>query len=334
MSEPPRSATADDQGVGGSRFRNLQRMQLGHTPRRLKKCLQVREISGRGDSVLFHDIGDTCRKTYRTQPGLSLGRVESPLGDHCCCCRRPSGPARCPPPMEWLGPGSTSCWPATAAKVRQRSNLDPDGRTASRRAIPVATAELIIRLRRELTRQGLDAGAHTIAWHLSEQHQLTVSDGHDLAHLEAGRVDHPGAEEETENGLHLLRRRAAQPNVAGRLHPLSAHPTRRHTRRRCGDSVLSGRPFPLRPLHHLPPTESPGPSSWRRSGKPSLTRAFPPRCSQITAWSSPPASPAAAPDATPSTASKPNCATWAWHKSIPSRTIPPPAGKWNASTKP
>jgi transposase len=43
------------------------------------------------------------------------------------------------------------------------------------RAIPAATAELIITLRRELTRQGLDAGAHTIAWHLSEQHQLRVS---------------------------------------------------------------------------------------------------------------------------------------------------------------
>jgi transposase InsO family protein len=43
------------------------------------------------------------------------------------------------------------------------------------RAIPAATTELIIRLGRELTRQGLDAGAHTIAWHLTEQHQLAVS---------------------------------------------------------------------------------------------------------------------------------------------------------------
>jgi transposase InsO family protein len=42
-------------------------------------------------------------------------------------------------------------------------------------AIPMATAELITRLRRELTRQGLDAGADTIAWHLDQQHQLTVS---------------------------------------------------------------------------------------------------------------------------------------------------------------
>jgi transposase InsO family protein len=43
-------------------------------------------------------------------------------------------------------------------------------------AIAMATAELIIRLRQQLTRQGLDAGAHTIAWHLAEQHQLTVSE--------------------------------------------------------------------------------------------------------------------------------------------------------------
>jgi transposase len=43
-------------------------------------------------------------------------------------------------------------------------------------AIPAATVALIIRLRRELTRQGLDAGSHTIAWHLVEQHQLTVSE--------------------------------------------------------------------------------------------------------------------------------------------------------------
>src|SRR5829696_5720732 len=42
-------------------------------------------------------------------------------------------------------------------------------------AIPAATAELIIRLRGELAGQGLDAGPHTIAWHLAQHHQLTVS---------------------------------------------------------------------------------------------------------------------------------------------------------------
>jgi transposase InsO family protein len=42
-------------------------------------------------------------------------------------------------------------------------------------ALPRASVELIIRLRGELTRQGLDAGPHTIAWHLAEQHRLRVS---------------------------------------------------------------------------------------------------------------------------------------------------------------
>ena len=45
----------------------------------------------------------------------------------------------------------------------------------SPRAIPEATAELITRLRKELAGQGLDAGPHTIAWHLHHHHQITVS---------------------------------------------------------------------------------------------------------------------------------------------------------------
>jgi hypothetical protein len=36
----------------------------------------------------------------------------------------------------------------------------------------------------DLTRQGLDGGAHTIAWHLSEQHQLTVSEADNLRTLQ------------------------------------------------------------------------------------------------------------------------------------------------------
>jgi transposase InsO family protein len=55
-------------------------------------------------------------------------------------------------------------------------NRSLGGRIASPPRSQMATAELIIRLRRELTRQGLDAGAHTIAWHLAEQHQLIVSE--------------------------------------------------------------------------------------------------------------------------------------------------------------
>jgi transposase InsO family protein len=42
-------------------------------------------------------------------------------------------------------------------------------------AISDATIDLIVRLRKELSGRGLDAGPHTIAWHLRQHHQLTVS---------------------------------------------------------------------------------------------------------------------------------------------------------------
>ena len=42
-------------------------------------------------------------------------------------------------------------------------------------ATAAATVELVIELRRQLTAQGLDAGADTISWHLQHHHQLTVS---------------------------------------------------------------------------------------------------------------------------------------------------------------
>jgi transposase InsO family protein len=46
---------------------------------------------------------------------------------------------------------------------------------SSPRAIAEATAGLIVRLRKELAGQGLDAGPHTICWHLRHHHQLPVS---------------------------------------------------------------------------------------------------------------------------------------------------------------
>ena len=39
-------------------------------------------------------------------------------------------------------------------------------------AVSLGTVELIIRLRKELAGQGLDAGPHTIAWHLQHHHQI------------------------------------------------------------------------------------------------------------------------------------------------------------------
>ncbi|MBO0821974.1 MAG: IS481 family transposase [Nocardiopsaceae bacterium] len=42
-------------------------------------------------------------------------------------------------------------------------------------AISGETVDLIVRLRKELSGQGLDAGPHTIAWHLEHHHQVRVS---------------------------------------------------------------------------------------------------------------------------------------------------------------
>ena len=45
----------------------------------------------------------------------------------------------------------------------------------SRNATPAATVELVVRLRKELSEQGLDAGPDTIAWHLAHHHSVTLS---------------------------------------------------------------------------------------------------------------------------------------------------------------
>jgi hypothetical protein len=49
------------------------------------------------------------------------------------------------------------------------------GPKTSPRAIPGATVSLITELRKELAGQGLDAGPHTIAWHLEHHHHTWVS---------------------------------------------------------------------------------------------------------------------------------------------------------------
>jgi transposase InsO family protein len=42
-------------------------------------------------------------------------------------------------------------------------------------ATPAAVVDLVLRLRKQLTQSGLDAGADTIAWHLAHHHQVTLS---------------------------------------------------------------------------------------------------------------------------------------------------------------
>ena len=53
----------------------------------------------------------------------------------------------------------------------------------SPRAIPDTTVALITGLRKDLARQGLDAGPDTIAWHLAHHHQIRVSPATISRHL-------------------------------------------------------------------------------------------------------------------------------------------------------
>jgi transposase InsO family protein len=65
------------------------------------------------------------------------------------------------------------------ARYRAEGEAAFESRSRRPKTSPTAlapdTVELIVRIRKELTEQGLDAGPETIAWHLQQHHQLRVS---------------------------------------------------------------------------------------------------------------------------------------------------------------
>ena len=65
------------------------------------------------------------------------------------------------------------------ARYRTEGDLafEPRSRRPTTRpdTTPTVVVELVLALRRRLTRDGLDAGADTIAWHLAHHHQITLS---------------------------------------------------------------------------------------------------------------------------------------------------------------
>ena len=93
----------------------------------------------------------------------------------CRWCWRVGPRPKRPGSMGCLRVGSPSLWPAG---VLRATRLSKPGR-----GVPVAhhprsldeTVELVVNLRSELSSQGLDAGPHTISWHLQQHHQITVS---------------------------------------------------------------------------------------------------------------------------------------------------------------
>jgi hypothetical protein len=85
--------------------------------------------------------------------------------------------------------------------------------------------ELIAGLRKELAGRGLDAGPHTIAWHLLHHHQVRVSPATVSRYLTRADLVTP-AGQAAALVSRAVRRRSAQRVLAGRLHPLPAR--RRH----------------------------------------------------------------------------------------------------------
>ena len=76
--------------------------------------------------------------------------------------------------------------------------------------LPQTTIDLIITLRHKLTGKGLDAGPHTIAWHLQHHHQLHVSAASISRHLHAAGLVEPTPQKRPKSSY--IRFAAAQPN--------------------------------------------------------------------------------------------------------------------------
>jgi hypothetical protein len=192
-------------------------------------------------------------------------------------------------------------------------------------AIPDATADLIIWLRKELAGQGLDAGPHTIAWHLEHHHQVTVSAATISRYLSRAGLVTPEPRKRPRSSY--IRFAAEQPSE-------------------CWQSGFTRYPLPgggateiltwlddhsryaLRVTAHHHVTAR---LSWTSSAPPSPRTAPRPPPSPTTGWSSPPGWPAARAAATPW---KPSCAASASPRRTATRTTPRPRGKPGDSSRP
>ena len=112
------------------------------------------------------------------------------------------------------------------------------------RAVSLDVEDQIVRLRKTLTKKGLDAGAETIAAHLGGRGGAGAGGLDDLADPDPARVRHPAAAETAPVVVENVLRRPAQRTLAGRHHPLA--PRRRHRSR---DLEHPRRPLPG--LHRL-----------------------------------------------------------------------------------
>ena len=77
-------------------------------------------------------------------------------------------------------------------------------------ATPAEVVDLLVRLRKELTDQGLDAGPETICWHLAHHHHITVSRATVARHLSARGLITPEPKKRPKSSY--IRFEASMPN--------------------------------------------------------------------------------------------------------------------------
>ena len=99
-------------------------------------------------------------------------------------------------------------------------------------AIPDTAVELIVRLRKELSGQGLDAGPHTIAWHLEHHHRIRVSAATISRYLARAGLVVPEPRKRPRSSY--LRFEAQQPNECWQA-DFTCYPARRRDRHRDPD---------------------------------------------------------------------------------------------------
>ena len=114
-------------------------------------------------------------------------------------------------------------------------------------ATPEVVRERIIDLRLELTKDGLDAGPVTIAWHLEQKGPPRAVDLHDPPDPARRRPDRPRAQETTTIVVSPLRCRPTQRMLAVRLHSLASGRWHRHR-----DPQLARRPLQIPTRLHRP----------------------------------------------------------------------------------
>jgi transposase len=225
-----------------------------------------------------------------------------------------------------LSESTVSRW---LARYRDEGDAAFEARSRRPRTSPTATdpgvVERIVNLRLELDRQGLDAGPHTIAWHLATHHQVTVSVSTIRRRLLAAGLITPEPKKRPRSAY--IRFEADLPNECWQ-----ADFTHWRLADRTDVEILTWLDdhsrYALSVTAHRP---SPEPSWSTPSSTPPLNRDFPLRCSPTTAWSSPPASPAAE---AAETASRPPWPTSASNNVTPAPTTPPPAARSNGSNRP